>query len=74
MSDQGSHLLNQIIKALNDEFQIHHQKRTPYHPQENGFIEAFNNIMENSLTKVCNVNINDWDLRIPVVLWAYRET
>ena len=24
------------------------------------------------MTKVCNVNRNDWYLKIPVVLWAYR--
>ena len=74
MNDQGTQLLNQTIQLLTEEFQIYHQKSTPYHPQANGIVEAFNKILENALTKVCNANRDDWDVRIPAVLWAYRTT
>jgi hypothetical protein len=32
MSDQGTHFINNNINAMNEEFEVHHQKRTPYHP------------------------------------------
>ena len=74
MSDQGSHFVHRTMKALTEELQVQHKRSTPYHPQVNGTIEAFNKILDKLLIKVCNANRDDWDLKIPAVLWAYRTT
>ena len=74
MSDQDSHFINRTVKAPTEKLQVQHKKSTPYHQHANGTIEAFNKILETTLTKVCNANRDDWDLKIPIVLWAYRTT
>ena len=63
MSDQGSHFVNRTVKVLTEELQVQHKRSTPYHPQVNGTVKEFNKILETALTKVCNANRDDWELK-----------
>ena len=51
---------------------IDHHKTAAYHPQANGAVESVNKTLEKGLTKICNIDKDYWDDRIPAILWAYR--
>ena len=72
ISDQGTHFVNDTIQVLLKKFIIDHRRKMTYHPQENGVVESFNKTLHKGLTKICGIDKNDWDDKIPAVLWAYR--
>ena len=40
-SDNGTEVVNTVIKTLTNDFHIDHRLVTPYHPRANGFAERF---------------------------------
>ena len=74
ISDQGTHFINQTIETLLKEFLIDHHKTSAYHPQANGVVESFNKTLTKGLIKICNMDKDDWDDKVPTLLWAYRTT
>ncbi|CAF1509411.1 unnamed protein product [Rotaria sordida] len=72
LSDQGSHFNNELMVAFTQLLGCHHIKSTPYHPQTNGAIERFNATFERQLAKVTDQQINDWDIHLKSITFAYN--
>lgn len=51
---------------------IDHHKTSSYHLEANGAVESFNKTLTKGLTEICNVEKDDWDDKIPAILWAYK--
>jgi len=67
ISDLGNHFVNGTIQILMEEFFIDHRKISSYHPHENGETDSFNKTLNKCLTKICKVDIDDWDDKVPIV-------
>ena len=63
--NQGTHFINQTIEILLKEFLIDHHRTSTYHPQDNGAVESFNKTLTKGLTKICNIDQDDWDEKNP---------
>ena len=48
-------------------------RTSPYHPQTDGVVDRFNQILKTMLQKFVTDNGKDWDRLLPYLLFAYRE-
>ncbi|CAF1013801.1 unnamed protein product [Didymodactylos carnosus] len=72
LSDQGSHFLNQLMKALTALLGHNHIYSTCYHPQTNGIVERFNATFVPQLAKLQDQESDNWDEYLPSVVFAYN--
>ena len=56
------------------EYNIRHQKSSPYHPQTNEQAKVTNQEIEAILTKTIHLHHRDWRNRLPEAIWEYQTT
>lgn len=66
--------MNHVVKSLMTEFKIFHSLSSPYYLRANGQAKATNKILVSVIYKSCGVEQEDWEEKLPLVLWAYKTT
>ena len=66
----GTHFINKTIEFLLKYFPIDHHMRSSCHPQSNDAIKYFKKKITKGLTKICNLDKDDWDDEIIAILWG----
>ena len=74
LSDQGANFLSELSQAIYRLLNIDKRRTTAYHPQTNGLTERFNHTLSTMLAVYVDKNQKDWDVRLNMVLFAYRTT
>lgn len=73
-TDQGSNFLSKMFSQVLKSLSIIHRVSSAYHPQSQGALERFHQILKSMLKKYCADTCKDWDEGVPLVLFAVRET
>ena len=74
LSDNGSQLWAQLATAVYKLLGVHKLTTSAYHPSANGGVERVNHTMAQVLAMVCNEHQNDWDVHLPHVEYAYKNS
>lgn len=74
LSDQGANLTSKLIQSVCEYFSIHKIQTSPYNPKCDGLTERFNKTLATMLAAYSDSNQTNWDLYLPLVLFAYRTT
>ena len=73
-SDQGRQFEAAVFQELCELLDIKKTRTTPYHPQSDGLVERFNRTLKNMLAHFVDENMDDWDVKMPLVMLAYRSS
>ena len=74
LSDNGTQFTSQMTQAFTKLLDITQIFAARYHPQSNGVVERLNQTLKLMLAKVTIDKPKDWDIYLPMVLFAYRNS
>ena len=74
LSDNGTQFLSHLTQAFTKMLQITQVFSARYHPQSNGCVERANQSIKIMIDKVCIDKPKEWDLFLPMILFAYRTS
>ena len=73
-SDCGSNFQSKQFNFFLKELGIEHITSSKYHPQSQGTLERFHGTLKNMLRAYCTEHHNDWDVGLPFLLFAARDS
>ena len=74
LSDRGKAFLSKLLHEVYTLMGMKKINTTSYHPQTDGLVEQFNRTLTDMLAKTVRKGGDDWDERLPYVLFAYRTS
>ena len=66
-TDNGSEFVNETLKTYQEKSGIHHIWGSPYHPQNQGAVEAFNRTVQNFLYLAKDMNRDNFELEDSII-------
>jgi len=73
-TDQGKNFDSMLIKKVCRLLGIDETRTTAYHPQSDGLVECLNRTILGMLSTVLEEDFRDWNLRLPLIMLAYRAS
>ena len=72
-SDQGRNYESQLFQQICKLLEVNKVHCTPFHPQANGGVEAFNKTLLNMISMYVDRHQRNWDKYLPLLTSAYRS-
>ncbi len=73
LTDQGRNFEAELMRQVLHLLGVEKLRTSPYHPQTDGQVERLNRTLKGILTAYVNKDHTDWDVHLPLALFAYRK-